>query len=102
MTDAETSGPVGPETTEAKKPGRGRGITAMVCIVVASLLLPLAGITVWVRNLVLNTDRYVSTVKPLATDPAVQQAVAVRISDSAIGLPVYSRRIPTVARCSQN
>lgn len=36
--------------------------------------------TVWVRNEVLGTDRYVETVAPLARDPAVQAAVADRIA----------------------
>ncbi len=39
---------------------------------IVTLLAPPA---VWGRNLLLNTDRYVSTVAPLASDPGVQQAV---------------------------
>ena len=31
--------------------------------------LPFAGLTVWVRNMMLNTDRYVSTVSPLWSTP---------------------------------
>jgi hypothetical protein len=64
----------------AAKPGRSRGIIAVTLIVVASLLLPLAGLTVWVRNMMLNTDRYVETVSPVASDPAVQEAIATRVS----------------------
>jgi hypothetical protein len=53
--------------------------------VVASLLLPLAGITVWTRNLMLNTDRYVQTVSPITSDPAVQEAIATRVSAALVG-----------------
>jgi len=67
-------------TVETKKPGRGRAVTAMVLIVVASLLLPFAGLTVWIRNMMLNTDRYTTTVSPIAEDPVVQEAVATKVS----------------------
>jgi hypothetical protein len=40
----------------------------------------LAGVAVWARNQVTNTDRYVRTVAPLAADPAIQQAVADQIT----------------------
>ena len=36
---------------------------------------------VWSARTVLNTDRYVATVEPLADDPAVQQAIATRLTD---------------------
>jgi hypothetical protein len=62
------------------KPGRSRGIIAVTLIVVASILLPFAGLTVWVRNMMLNTDRYVQTVSPVTEDPAVQEAIATRVS----------------------
>ena len=86
MVDERTPQAVSP-TEGAASPSprrRGRGVLAMVLIVVASLLLPLAAITVWVRNLMLNTDRYVETVRPLAHDPAVQEAVATRVGGALI------------------
>ncbi|HEY2814388.1 MAG TPA: hypothetical protein VGJ03_13060 [Acidimicrobiales bacterium] len=46
------------------------------------MLLPIAGLSLWARNQLLNTDRYVDTVTPLATDPAIQAAVADRVSDA--------------------
>jgi hypothetical protein len=33
-------------------------------------------VTVWARNQFTNTDRYAATVAPLATDPAIQNAIA--------------------------
>ena len=55
---------------------RWRTILAVVLIVVGCVLAPLAGVAGWARNQVTNTDRYVRTVAPLATDPAIQTAVA--------------------------
>jgi hypothetical protein len=59
---------------------RWRTIVAVALIVVGCVLAPLAGVAVWARNQVTNTDRYVRTVAPLASDPAIQQAVADQIT----------------------
>ena len=48
--------------------------------VIGALLLPPSVMTVWLRNRVLDTDIYVETVEPLASDPAIQSAVANRIA----------------------
>lgn len=54
-------------------PGRiARATASAVLIVLTCLLVPITLITVWVHDIALHTDRYVSTVAPLATDPAVQ------------------------------
>jgi hypothetical protein len=63
---------------------RGRAITSVTLIVLASILLPLAGLTVWTRNLMLNTDRYVETVAPLAQDPQIQAAITNRVSTDLV------------------
>jgi len=55
---------------------RWRTILAVLLIVVGCVLAPLAGVAVWARNQVTNTDRYVRTVAPLASDPAIQAAMA--------------------------
>jgi hypothetical protein len=47
---------------------------------VSVVLLPIAGLTVWVRNLVLDTDKYVDTVAPLASNTDVPDTVANRIT----------------------
>jgi hypothetical protein len=59
---------------------RWRTILAVVLIVVGCVLAPLAGVAVWARNQVTNTDRYVRTVAPLAADPAIQAAIADQIT----------------------
>jgi hypothetical protein len=52
-----------------------RSVVAIILIVIGVLCLVLSPIVIWGRNLVLNTDQYVSTLAPLATDPGVQNAV---------------------------
>jgi hypothetical protein len=62
-------GVAGPEPAGRQ---RWRTILAVLLIVVGCVLAPLAGVAVWARNQVTNTDRYVRTVEPLASDPAIQ------------------------------
>jgi hypothetical protein len=59
---------------------RWRTIVAVVLIVLGCVLAPLAGVAVWARNQVTNTDRYVATITPLAQDPAIQQAITDQIT----------------------
>jgi hypothetical protein len=59
---------------------RWRSIVATLMIVVACVLAPLSVVAIWTRNQVTNTDRYVATVTPLASDPAVQQAITDQIT----------------------
>jgi hypothetical protein len=59
---------------------RWRTIVASLLIVVACVLAPLSVVAVWTRNQVTNTDRYVATVSPLASDPAIQAAIADQIT----------------------
>jgi hypothetical protein len=52
-----------------------RATASTVVVILGVLSLVVAPLAVWGRNLVLNTDRYVQTVSPLASDPGVQDAV---------------------------
>jgi hypothetical protein len=52
-----------------------RAITAVVLVVLGAVFVTAAAPAIWSRNLVLNTDRYVETLSPLAADPGVQRAV---------------------------
>ncbi|MGW1956444.1 hypothetical protein ACWCPI_27470 [Streptomyces sp. NPDC001920] len=62
-------------------PGRiTRAVVSAVLLVVTCVLTPVALITVWVHDIALDTDRYVTTVAPLATEPAIQAAAVDRIS----------------------
>ena len=57
-----------------------RRVASAVLIVVACVLAPVSVLTVWIHDIALDTDRYVSTMAPLATDPAIQAAVTNRIT----------------------
>ncbi|MEU7512790.1 hypothetical protein AB0B13_12360 [Streptomyces sp. NPDC042898] len=54
-----------------------------VLITLTCILVPVSLITVWVHDIVLDSDRYVSTVTPLASDPAIEAAAVNRISEAA-------------------
>jgi len=70
--DAEVAGP--------RSRQRWRTVLASLLIVIACVLAPLSAVAVWTKNLVTNTDRYVRTVAPLASEPAIQHALADRIT----------------------
>ncbi len=78
------------ETTTPNR--RGRALASIALIVVASLLLPFAGATVWVRNLMLDSGRYVETVAPLSKDAAVREAVATRVANDVVDALDIERR----------
>jgi hypothetical protein len=71
------------ETLEARPEKRRRlrriftPILVALSIVVFTVTVPAA----WGARTVLNTDRYVATVAPLADDPAVQASIAARLTD---------------------
>lgn len=68
------------EALDRRRAARRRTVTAVAFVVLGSILLPISVLTVWTRNLVLDTDRYVETVSPLASDPVVVSALSNRIS----------------------
>ncbi len=71
-----------------KKPSKGgskgRTALALVLIVLACVLAPLSVVSVWARGEVSDTDRYVATVAPLASDPAVRSAVSNRVTEQVL------------------
>ena len=58
-----------------------RTTVGYVLIALAALLAPLSVVAVWARSQVSDTERYVQTVAPLASDPAVQAAVTTNITN---------------------
>jgi hypothetical protein len=62
--------------------GRGaRWTVSLVLVVLASLLTIVTVAARYVRSELLDTDRYVETVSPLAREPSVQNAAATQITD---------------------
>ncbi len=66
---------------EAPKRHRVRRILTPILVILAVIVFTVSVPAVWGARTVLNTDRYVATVAPLADDPAVQQAIATRLTD---------------------
>ena len=66
------------EKLEAKpqKRARLRKVFAVVFIVIAVLAFSAATPGVWARRTVYNSNRYLAVVGPLASDPAIQEALA--------------------------
>jgi LPXTG-motif cell wall-anchored protein len=72
------------QASPAQRAGRiARSSAAVILIVVGVLCLVLAPLAIWGRNLVLNTDRYVATLKPVASDPGVQDVI-IRTVDNQV------------------
>src|SRR5687768_13962313 len=63
---------------------RGRAFLAGLLLVTACALAPLAVTAVWASTQVSDTDEYVSTVAPLADDPAVQEVLSAEVTDAIL------------------
>jgi hypothetical protein len=72
------------EKLEAKpeKRARLRKVFAVVFIVIAVLAYSAATPGLWARRTVYNTDRYLAVVGPLASDPAIQEALARQLTQA--------------------
>jgi hypothetical protein len=63
---------------------RLRHVGASVLLLLALLLAPLAVVAAWVDDEVSDTDRYVQTVAPMASEPAVQDVVIDRLTNRVV------------------
>lgn len=64
------------KAAKTARPGRGRMVGAMILVIIGCLLATFAVTAVWLDGTVLNTNTWVATVGPLASEPAVQTYVA--------------------------
>jgi hypothetical protein len=69
-------------TVEPSRRHRGRWAGAIVLLLIAALLAPLSALANWSRSTLLDQDRYLAMVAPLAKDPAVQKEVSLRITNA--------------------
>ena len=84
MTAPETAPESAPETAPSPastKAPRWRRIVGSILLVIGVLLVPISLSAVWVRNTLLDTDNYVSTVGPLASNPEIQHALATDLTN---------------------
>jgi hypothetical protein len=69
-----------------------RKVVAAILVILAVLCFTVAVPGLWARRTVFNTERYVETVAPLASDPAVQEYLARTITQEAfVALDVEGR-----------
>ncbi|QYX83079.1 hypothetical protein K1J60_20635 [Streptomyces akebiae] len=61
-----------------------RSLGSVLLILLAALLSLLSVVAVWANSIVQDTDRYVATVAPLASDPDVQKAITNRVTDAVL------------------
>ena len=79
--------------TERGKGPRWKRIVAWVLVVLACILSVLSAVSVFARNQLLNTDAYVNTVAPLASNPAIQTQVAKQVSENLISRTNVEARV---------
>lgn len=83
-TDAAVDAPSEAQTdaATAEKPSkhRGRRIATVILVILGCVLAPIALLGVWAKTTVLDTDGYVDTVGPLATNQDVIALAATRIT----------------------
>ncbi|MEU0370679.1 hypothetical protein ABZ070_10510 [Streptomyces sp. NPDC006283] len=63
---------------------RWRSFFSALLIVIGCLLAPPAAVAAWTADEVGDTDRYVDTVTPLASDPDIQNAAANRVTNAVM------------------
>jgi hypothetical protein len=79
--EAEHSVVVPPEVGRRRTATRLRWVAAVLLIVLGAVFAT-AGVTaLWAKRMVFDTDRYVATVAPLASDPGVQELATTEISN---------------------
>jgi len=84
-TSDEASGGPGVVAAPDSQPPRKRRhhrILVSILLVLGTLLTPLAITTLYIKTEITDTGRYVQTVKPLASDPAVQAYIATSITNN--------------------
>ena len=81
--DSGASPPPPVARPQSRHPG-WRWTGAIVLLLLAGLLVTASVAARYARGEILDTDRYVATVTPLASDPAVQNAIVNRVSSEVI------------------
>ncbi len=87
-TTADTPNETTPPPPTPSPPPHGhrgwRWTGATVLLLIAALLVAVSVVARYARDEILDTDKYVATVAPLASDPAVQDAISTRATNEII------------------
>src|SRR5436190_8123760 len=73
-----------PVAEPPRKPRLWRRFCVAVLLILGFVLTPVAVLVTYAKTQVLDTDRYVATVKPLASHPAIQNYVADTITTNLL------------------
>ena len=73
-------GETAPPPATPPRGGWWRTVVVVVAVTLLAIVAPLTVVATWAHDQVSDTDRYVATVAPLASDPAIQKAVSERIT----------------------
>lgn len=68
------------ERKATKRATGWRWAGAVVLLLIGLVLFALAVPTIWINRTIMDTDQWVATVGPLAEDPAIQNAIADKVS----------------------
>ena len=90
------AGHAGLDVTSGKTRKSEHVLLVWILIVLSSVAVVLATLAVGVQQLVLNTDRWVATVGPLASDPTVQSSVANAAATQALNAMDVQRRVQSL------
>lgn len=71
-----------PDAATEESRTKGRTVGAVIAIVLAALLTTPAAIAYWGQRTLNDSQRYVATVGPLVNSPAVQNAIATKVTDA--------------------
>ena len=72
---ARTRSPRTRSRPPARRSGRWRTFLSALCIVVATILVPVSIVGAWARVQLVDEDAFVATLAPLVDDPAVQAMI---------------------------
>lgn len=74
--------------------GRSRSVVSVALAILGCLLCLVSLVAVWARNQVLDTDKYLASVVPLAADPAIVDDVTTHVTAAILGqLDAPSERV---------
>jgi hypothetical protein len=82
-----------PEPAPAADTSTWRRSMAIVLVVLTSLSVVVAAVTVWAHNAVLDTDKFMETVGPALDDPALYTAVGEKVSEQTLAALDLETRI---------
>lgn len=90
ITDQESDG-----ATKVRNRRRWKIVSSWILILLVCLLAVVSVLVVWTRDELLDTDTFVATVAPLGQNPAIQNAVATKVSNQLVSQTNLEQRVKT-------